>query len=292
MEQRLPTGRRNKKTVKGKNKMADKIYRKKLTNSGGGICFTTGLAAVFACCAAAGDFLAAAIYGQFYTKQLYPMHADFVGFTRYYGSAAVTAVFAVIMFIWALSAAKGKRLGREFGMMGIFMGAAFCLLPAEQIYSLMMSDFTDAYFRTGYDSDVFQGVVELARHGLPIISGLMLFFTGIAALARLGGDDFAVEAPGAAKRSVQTRNAARSKSEDGEFADPHSFGGGKTVEQGLTGETKPATYNEPSEDEPAEKESSEKEEKPAKKATVKLCFKCGELVGEDELFCANCGQKM
>ncbi|MBP5268630.1 MAG: zinc-ribbon domain-containing protein [Ruminococcus sp.] len=29
-----------------------------------------------------------------------------------------------------------------------------------------------------------------------------------------------------------------------------------------------------------------------KRPSVKLCPKCGELVGDDELFCSNCGYRM
>lgn len=284
--------------------MAKKIYRKKLTNSGGGVCFTAGLAAALACCAAAGDFLAALIYGQFYTIQVYPKYGNFSEQIRNHGSAAVTAVFAVIMFIWALSAARGKRLGREFGLLGIFMGASLCLLPAEQLYSLLISDLTDVYFGTGYDSDVFQGVVELARPGLPILSGLLLIFAGIAVLARISNEDFVVKAPEAGKKK---KSAKKSDEYDDDLPDPRGFGDGK-VEQGLTGETKPATYNDPTEEKPVHKERpaepvkaetpavqeapAQEINKPAKKATIKLCPDCGELVGEDELFCANCGHRM
>lgn len=271
--------------------MAKKIYRKKLTNSGGGICFAAGLAAVLACCAAAGEFLAAVIYDQFYTKSVYPRYTSLVELANNYGGAVVVAVFAVIMFIWALSAAKCKRLGREFGIMGLFMGAAFCLLPAVQLYSLLITDFTDKYFNTGYDSDVFQGTVELARQGLPIISGLVLFFTGIAALARIGSEDHAAEVPVGGKRKKPTKNAD-AKPDNNEFADPHAFGGSKTVEQGLTGETKPATHNAPDDESAAHEDKPVKEDKPAKKATIDLCPKCGELVGKEELFCANCGHRM
>lgn len=270
--------------------MTEKTYIKKLTSSGGGVCFLAGLSATLACCGAAGDFLAAAVYGQFYTKQIYPVYSTPADQIRSYGTAAVTAVFAVIMFVWALSAARGKRLGREFGIMGVFMGAALCLLPAEQLFSMLTPDFTNTHFNTGYDSDVFRGVVELARPGLPIASGLLLFLAGIAVLARIGNESFEVEAPSAAKKDKHAQKA-RFEPNSATFADPHSFGT-KTIEKTPPAETKTAVQSEPPEDKPVPTDPPKKEEKSIKDSLIKLCFKCGELVGDDELFCANCGQKI
>lgn len=292
------------KSTKG-TKRHEKLYRKKLTNSGGGICTAAGFAAVIACCGAAGEFLAALLYDRFYTQRVYPRYTSLVKLVENYGCAAVTAVFAVIMFIWAVSAARGKRLGREFGLMGIFMGAALCLSPGVGLYSLLTSDFIEVYFKTAYDSDKFQGAVELARYGAPIISALILLFAGIGAMARISGEDFVVEAPRGRKRPKSDKETSPDP-EGGEFADPRTFGSGR-VDRGLTGETKPATYGEAeeaplmeeqpvaeektlTEDTPAKAEGPA--ERPQKKSAISLCPKCGELVGKDELFCSNCGYRM
>ncbi len=265
--------------------MAKNVYRKKLTNSGGGVCTMTCFAAIFALCAAAGDFIAGAVYTQFYKNQVYDMTPDPIGFIEKYSFSIVMAVFSLIMFIRALSAAKGKLLGREYGWMGIFMGLFLSLDPAVKIYRALSGDFIKTYFDTSYDSDKFRGAIELAKMGLPVIAGLLIFTAGIAVLARVSGEYFVVEAPRADKKKAASRKAQ--KTDDA----AHSFGGGAGKVQGLTGETKPATYGERSDDEtPAVHETTE--EKPAKKATVNLCPNCGELVSADELFCSNCGHKM
>lgn len=268
--------------------MTEKTYIKKLTSSGVGVCSLTGLAAVLACCGAAGDLLAAAIYGQFYTRQIYPIYTDPMEQLRHYGGAIVTAVFAVIMFVWALSAARGKRLGREYGIMGVFMGAAFCLSPAEQLITLITPDFTNAHFNTGYDSDIFHGVVELARPGLPMAAGILLFLSGIAVLARIGNESFIAEVPCATGRD-RLAQRSRARSAGSTLTDIQSS---KAEDKTLPDEAKPSMTSTSVAEKPTRKESPAREEKSVKDSLIKLCFKCGELVGDDELFCANCGQKI
>lgn len=267
--------------------MAKKVYRKTLTNSGGGVCTLTGFAAVFALAAAAGDFIAGAVYTQFYKNQVYDMTPDPIEYIRDNNGGIVMGLFALIMFIWALTAAKGRRMGREFGWLGIFMGLGLTLSPAVKLYEIFDSDLMSRWFDTAYDSDKFRGAAELAKAGLPALAGLLLLIAGIIVLARIGGEDFEIEAPRAAKKAEAPKPEKPMKN------DARGFGENTQQIQGLTGETKPATYGEKEEAPAAVKEGSPAPApRPAKKATVKLCPNCGELVGEDELFCSNCGQKM
>ena len=268
--------------------MAKKVYRKKLTNSGGGVCVLTGLAAVFALCAAAGDHLAGVVYAQFYKRQVYDMSFDPLELIEGRRCAIVTAVFALIMFIWALTAAKGKKMGREFGWTGIFMGLSLSIEPVLDLWRKLEGSFISNHFRTDYDSDKFRGAVELAKSGLPMLACVFIMLAGLAVLIKAGGEDFVLEAPRAGRKQ---------KSSDDDSA--RSFGEGTQEVQGLTGETKPATYSEKPADaeevpatEPATEAKTMTWEKPAKKPTVNLCPECGELVGVDELFCSNCGHKM
>ena len=269
--------------------MAKKIYRKKMTNSGGGVCVLTGLAAVFALCASAGDYIAGAVYTQFYKKQVYDMSFDVMKYIENYRAAFVMAVFALIMFIWALTAAKGKKMGREFGWTGILMGLCLSIEPALAVWEKLEGSLISDYFKTDYDSDKFRGSVELAKDGLPVLAGLFILLAGLAVVIKVSGEDFMAEVPRADKKSE--------KSAKGEEGDARGFGGGTQEVQGLTGETKPATYSGTAEEAVVSEMAGESvggvsQDKSAKKATVNLCPQCGELVGADELFCSNCGHKM
>ena len=125
--------------------MAKNNYKKKLTNSGGGVCFMTCIAALFALCGAAGDLLAGLLYTQFFSRQIYDMTPNPIDFV-YDGSANIaTAVFALVMMFWAFSAAKAKRMGREFGWVNIFMSLALCISPAVKLYRLLGTDFFDKW---------------------------------------------------------------------------------------------------------------------------------------------------
>lgn len=283
--------------------MVKNNYKKKLTNSGGGVCVMTCFAALFALCAAAGDLLAGLLYTQFFSRQIYDMSPDPIDFV-FDGSANIAvAVFALVMMFWSFSAAKAKRMGREFGWVNIFMSLALCISPAVKLYRLLGTDFFDNYFKTNYDSDKFAGAVALGKIGLPLVAGRLLFLSGIIVLARIGGEDFAVEVPrGGKKEKVQPVSTDNTVSVPESSQQESAFGFGENTQavQGLTGETKPATYgaNEaPSASgesfyQPAAPESADGSDMRPKRPSVKLCPKCGELVGDDELFCSNCGFRM
>lgn len=281
--------------------MAKNNYKKKLTNSGGGVCFMTCIAALFALCAAAGDLLAGLLYTQFFSRQIYDMSPDPIDFAYDSSANIAMAVFALVMMFWAFSASKAKRMGREFGWVNIFMSLALCISPAVKLYRLLGTDFFDKYFKTNYDSDKFAGAVSLGKIGLPLVAGLLLLLSGIIVAARVGGEDFAVEVPrGGKKEKAQPApiNNTVAEPENNEQESAFGFGENTQAVQGLTGETKPATYNEA----PANTETFYQPEAPAasvdtsdmrpKRPSVKLCPKCGELVGDDELFCSNCGYRM
>ena len=276
--------------------MAKNVYRKKLTNSGGGVCFLLFLAMIFTLCAAAADFIAGALYGQFFTRQVYDMDPDPIEYVMKYSSSITAAVFAVIMFIKAACASKGRLISKEYGWTGIFMGLTFGLVHAARlVWAIRNTHGFDQYFDTGYDNDTFRGAVEIAKDGLPIVSGVLFIIAGLAVLIRLGREDFIIEAPRAEKHKA-SKNTAE--------ADETAFGFGENSHnvQGLTGETKPATYGSAEEDsDSGYKETPEtpepvsypsNTENTAKRPTVHLCPKCGELVSSDELFCSNCGCQM
>ena len=274
--------------IKGNSKMANKVYSKKLTNSGGGVCFLTGAAAVFALCAAAVDFIAGAVYVQFYERQIYDMTPDPIDFVSANGNSIALGVFALIMFVKALNAGKAKYMSREFGLTGVLMGLAFSLKPLAAGLQLQRDNGFNGYFETDYDSDKFRGAMEICRYSVPLLVCLLLLIAGIAVLAKLGGEDFTVEVPVGKKTK---KSVPAQKEEESAIG----FGGGTQAVQGLTGETKPATYSGNTEENAAAENVSVNREAPQqtqKRPTVKLCPNCGELVGEDELFCASCGQKM
>ena len=272
--------------------MAKKIYRKKLTNSGGGVCFMTGLAAVLALCTAAGDFIAGAVYSQFYKNQVYDMDPDPKMFLQQNILFIITAVFAMLMFVKALNSGKAKYMSKEFGWSGIVMGLAFAVSPALTILDNAYTESLDLLLHSEYDSEKFRSAVFIGRNvAIPLLICLLLIISGMIVLDRLVGEYFTVEVPCAEKKSK------KAKTDDEESA--HGFGGGTRNVQGLTGETKPATYSEHTDDTndtaPVNDTAvniTEDADKPKKKPTVRLCPNCGELVAEDELFCSACGQKM
>ena len=278
--------------------MAKKICKKKLTNSGGGVCFLTCLAAIFALLASTDNYLPGLLYSQFFSRQIYNMEFDLEIYFYRESSNFVMSVFALVMMFWAFSAAKYKRIGKEFGWLNILLPPALCSYPATRLYMMFATnnDFFDTYFKTKYDSDKFEGIVVIAREGLPILAGLLLIISGIIVLARIGGDDFSVEIPRAAKKSKAPAESTDTVSAPADNDPEGAFGFGENTQpvQGLTGETKPATYGENTGTETSYSSASAaaQDDNRLIRPSVKLCPKCGELVGDDELFCSNCGFRM
>lgn len=173
-----------------------KIYKKKLTNCGGGVCFLTTLAALVSCAAAAGDFIAVAVYNEFYNNTIGHLYAnDVLGYLGYYGNAIAMAVFALFMMFWSFSAAGGRRMGKEFGMAGIFVNLAVCFAPALSIYRKLEDTAFMDNFTTEYDGDKFRAAVALGADGLPLLAGLLILMAAVGFLAKLGADVFVIEAP-------------------------------------------------------------------------------------------------
>lgn len=280
--------------------MAKTIGRKKMTNSGGGVCLMTCIAALLALCSAADDYLPGLLYTQFFSRQVYDMSFNLEDFLYRNSSYISVAVFALVMMFWAFSAAKFKRMGKAFGWVNIFMSPVLCIYPALKLYDILGTDFFDKYFKTNYDSDKFVGAAALAKVGFPLIAGLLLILSGIVVLARVGGEDFVAEVPRGGKKEkaqpVSTDNNISVPENNEQESSAFGFGENTQSVQGLTGETKPATYNEA----PVNTGTFYQPEAPAvdtsdmrpKRPSVKLCPKCGELVGDDELFCSNCGFRM
>ena len=288
--------------------MAKTIGRKKMTNSGGGVCILTCIAALLALCSASGDYLKGMLYSQFFSRQVYEMKFDLEKYLYNSSSCIEIAVFALVMMFWAFSAAKFKRMGKAFGWINIIMSPVLCIYPAIRLKYMLgdnYSDFFNLYFKTQYDSDKFVGVGLLSETAFPIMAGLLLIISGIIVLARVGGEDFVAEVPRGGKKEkaqpVSTNNNNVSVPENNE-QESSAFGFGENTQsvQGLTGETKPATYgasndapaNNDSFYQPAASDGADSGDMRPKRPSVKLCPKCGELVGDDELFCSNCGYRM
>ncbi|ADU20588.1 hypothetical protein Rumal_0025 [Ruminococcus albus 7 = DSM 20455] len=266
--------------------MAKNVCKKKLTYSGGGVCVMTCIAALLAMCAPAGNYIGGLLYTQFFSKQVFDMSFELDTFLYNNIAYIPMALFSLVIMFWAFSAAKYKRMGREFGWVSIFMSITLSLHPALLLYILSKKDnFIGDYFNSNYDSDKFIGSVILAKICFPIIAGLLILIAGIVVLARIGGEDFVVEVPRRIKNKkekVQTVSTPEYTAVPENSEQESAFGFGENTQpvQGLTGETKPATYNE------------DPNAVTPKRPSVKLCPKCGELVGDDELFCSNCGYRM
>ena len=302
---------------------AGKTYSKKLTNSGGGVCFLMVLAALFGCAAACGDFIAVAVYNYFYSKNIGYLYAqDVLGYLGYYGCAIVMAVFSVFMMFWAFSAAKGRRMGREFGMTGIFVNFAICLMPALNIYRKLEDQTFMDNFTTEYDGDKFRAVAALAADGLPLLAGLFILMAAIGFLGRLGADVFYIEAPSgnediyeddydddyedeyeevpvkkSSKKSAEKTTKSTAKKAAKQFDDEEDYMTfGKNNKDVPKAEPKPVKKAPVIEYE-EEEELPVRGEKPEltarqKSKSILLCKNCGELVDAGELFCPSCGKKV
>ncbi len=290
---------------------ADKIYRKKLTNGGGGVFTLTLFAALFSCAAAAGDFIAAAVYNGFYSNHINNLYAGGVEeYIQVYQYPIVMAAFAFVMFIWAASAIKAKRLGREFGFMGIFVNAAVCMMPVYKTVDQVMKSETKDTFKNGLDGDKFRMAVKLMINGLPVISGLLILLAGIAVLARISHESPVVISKGSRSENIPDPKAFGLNNDI--KANPNARPTAVNAEPAQSyapkakAEAKPQPVTEPAPEpkpqpkpapkaEPVKAEikaEPKKEAAPRSKPKIILCPGCGEIVQSDEFFCSNCGKKI
>ena len=198
---------------------AEKTYNKKLIRSGGGVFTLTLFAALLSLAAALGEVIAVALYNAFYSNPVdHIFAADAEQYLLVHQYAIVMAVFAVIMFIWAASSMKNRKLGREFGFFGIFLNCALCVMPIYKTVDQAMKRETGDAFSKGLDGDKFRMAFKLMINALPLLAGVLILLAGVSVMVKLSGVEACTVTRPARKNKPQPEDEYEG------FADPHSFG--------------------------------------------------------------------
>ncbi|MBR1739906.1 MAG: zinc-ribbon domain-containing protein [Ruminococcus sp.] len=166
--------------------MSEKVYTKKLTNSGGGTCALALIAFVLSTAAAVSEFIFTACYNSFYENKREHFFAfDLEGYASTYGANISMAVFTLVMTVWFFSSRKVKRAGMEQGLVSIFAPIGIAA-PSGILLTLKLIDgHTWNTFDDGTDGEIFRLIARIVIYGVPVLSALFMIIAGITVLAKL-----------------------------------------------------------------------------------------------------------
>ncbi|MGN0594437.1 MAG: zinc ribbon domain-containing protein [Hominimerdicola sp.] len=258
--------------------MADvKRYKKKLTNSGGGICVLSFIAFLFAVGGACVDFIVTAIYNQYYyNKRDYIFASDAFEYIKIFDKSIILAVFSFAVMCYFLSARRKKKLGAGFSAVVTVTSLALAVEPVAMIVQkLMNGELTNA---VNYDNDYakFYAFSDLIACALPAFSSFFMLLAGIILIGRVISEDFYVEIPVVKNIAVMPENKEESLPEQKEL--PYESDKSNSSPIIIEDNVEPAS---------AEVEMPDNDED----SKTLVCSKCGFAISENAKFCRNCGKQ-
>lgn len=174
----------------------NKFCRKKLTESGGGICFLAFLSLLVSVMGLIMEFLGTLGYNRYSdVEQNYVFASNLSDYIFTYEKSIITAVISLITFFVFLAYRKKKKIGADFSMMLIFSSLVCAIKPlAFLVYVFNDSEFLELFSESG-DSRTFLAIMTVLIHALPLISCLFLLICGLVIALKLIREDFRAEVP-------------------------------------------------------------------------------------------------
>lgn len=260
-----------------------KICKKKLTESGGGVCTLSFIAMIVSAAGLALEFLGTLGYTSFNdVSQNYMFANDVFSYIFTYDKSIITFVLSLTVFFAACANRRKKKIGGELPAIVILTSVACSASPIAFMVYLFDSGNLADIFSNGSDSEIFRAVMGILVYALPLLACFLLLMCGITIAAKLGGESYTVSVP-----IVKT---VALKADDGfveniakHSADaliPHHEIDHDSVVSEETAKPEPTVDIIP-DAVPAVAETE----------TVR-CHDCGEMVRHNAKFCQKCGAKM
>lgn len=261
-----------------------KIFRKKLTEAGGGVCFLAFTAVIVSAMGLAMEFLGSLGYNRYDdVSQTYVFAPDIYDYIFTYDKSIVTFLISLTVFFVLLAYRRKKKIGAELPTIMIISSVACAVKPVTfLVYALNNSEFVDLFNNAG-DSKSFLAIMTVLIYALPLMSCLFIMICGIVITLKLIREDFKVEVPVMRFEKAQKDDAT-------ETVLP-------AVEKPVTEEIVPDFEFKNSNYMPSESEEPEIKAVPASAEMVNepkndVCPRCGEQLKPDAKFCQSCGEKI
>ncbi len=262
-----------------------KVCRKKLTESGGGVCLLAFTAAFISAMGLAMEFLGSLGYNRYSdVAQTYVFAKSAQDYIFTYDKAIITFLISITTFFILMAYRRKKKVGAELPAIIIITSGACAVKPiAFLLYALNNSEFVDL-FRNSGDSRTFLAVMTVLVYALPLVSCLFLMICGLVLAIKLMGEDFRVEVPSLRFEEIV-------KDEDITEDLIAKTEKKKTEEVIPNFEFKNSNYM-PKEDKEKEDKAIEASAVMVEKSNTEKCPHCGEKLKTDARFCQSCGEKI
>lgn len=196
------------------NVKTEKIYRKKLTNGGAGLCILTFIAFLLSLGAALTEVTASLVYNALFGRGTMGFFANnFTEFVELYENAIIMTVFCFIMFAVAASSVRKKRLSKEYPALAVCIPILLAVQPVIEIIKIIDSGSVANAFKVGSDSYRMRELSNLGIYVLPVIAAFLMLIAGLVVMGRFSCEEFEVRVPAVKKqKNVQAEPAVQNTS--------------------------------------------------------------------------------
>lgn len=282
-----------------------KIYKKKLTNAGGGTRFLAFLALLFAGLGCALEPLAKIVYKLYKDTELDVLFSnDWVGYIEKCMPSITVAVVALVYFLVLLGSSKKMNVGSFETVLAVFTGIALIISPAYNIATLIGKNTFISQIKKGGVSG-FTNICELLVFTLPALSAFFIILSGLALAGRLMEENIQVEIPLRSNVDLDAVNEVINRQpytpadngysnvNDNTFAMPAAQPQNETANDNFIrpAEVKEETVTAVAETSPLIPDVSS-EENSISENTEKTCPNCFAKLKSNAKFCASCGTKL
>ncbi len=170
-----------------------KKIRKKLTNSGGFMCFLSALALIFAGLSVTIDFWSKAVYQKlFSTDELDYLTYNYMSILMLDHAHLIFSA-SLVTFLICVVNKRRKKIGAQYGALLTIISIAGMVNPALLILHSLSSSFRYDIRNLTSDAEVYIFFIQDLVRVLPLVSEFLLFLCGIILWIKAGTDKFSVE---------------------------------------------------------------------------------------------------
>lgn len=254
------------------------MRKKKLTNSGTGVCVLTFIAFIFALIGSLEEFIGVFIYNIKFSDELRKLFAyDFTTYLNIYERHLSLAVISLIFFIIFCVSKRKKSVGYGIAIASVVIPIVYSTVPIINLVTAIKNDYFMDYFDSGLDETTFTFYAQLAFYVILLIACFFMLIAGLVLCCKLAGEKFTVDVPYVQKAEnvqpvVQAQYVQMPSADTGYAA----MGNTNTVS------VNEEQTNIPSFDDVIKSDNS----------TMETCPNCGAELKSHAKFCSVCGQKI